>query len=216
MGQQGIYRLLCSEFDYDYGDIYDDDYYNDDYGGESTDINDEGTTTAGATESNGGGTTTEDDQNDRRKRSISAKSTNKTKKSKNKLKRTNSASSVLGLNILLYQDLDDYYKPPSWQSVVQNSYLGFKVSIPTQWYTAPIIIIERLSIISVFTVPLFSQILVHDPYSFPLVIGRGMSVGIGQEAFVSVNAQSRMRLVANNRTPSYGSIFLTFCTIHKK
>ena len=128
MGQQGIYRLLCSEFDYDYGDIYDDDYYNDDYGGESTDINDEGTTTAGATESNGGGTTSEDNSgNDRRKRSISAKSTNKTKKSKNKLKRTNSASSVLGLNILLYQDLDDYYKPPSWQSVVQNSYLGFKV-----------------------------------------------------------------------------------------
>ena len=66
-----------------------------------------------------------------------------------------------------------------------------------------------------FTVQLFSQILVHDPYSFPLVIGRGMSVGIGQEAFVSVNAQSRMRLVANNRTPSYGSIFLTTCTIHK-
>ena len=121
MGQQGIYRLLCSEFDYDYGDIYDDDYYNDDYGGESTDTNDEGTTTAGTTGSNG------DDQNDRKKRSVSAKSTNKTKKSKNKLKRTNSASSVLGLNILLYQDLDDYYKPPSWQSVVQNSYLGFKV-----------------------------------------------------------------------------------------
>ena len=74
--------------------------------------------------------------------------------------------------------------------------------------------IERLSIISVFTVPLFSQILVHDPYSFPLVIGRGMSVGIGQEAFVSVNAQSRMRLVANNRTLSYGNIFFT-CTTHK-
>ena len=53
------------------------------------------------------------------------------------------------------------------------------------------------------TVKLFSQILVHDPYSFPLVIGRGMSVGIGQEAFVSVNAQSRMRLVASNRTLSY-------------
>ena len=53
------------------------------------------------------------------------------------------------------------------------------------------------------TVQLFSQILVHDPYSFPLVIGRGMSVGIGQEAFVSVNAQSRMRLVASNRTLSY-------------
>ena len=58
-----------------------------------------------------------------------------------------------------------------------------------------------------FTVQLFSQILVHDPYSFPLVIGRGMSVGIGQEAFVSVNAQSRMRLVASKRTLSYGSIF---------
>ena len=129
MGQQGIHHLLCSEFDYDYGDIYDDDYYNDDYGGDSTDVNDEGTTPAGATESNDGGTVSNDsdDQNDRKKRSISAKSTNKTKKSKSKLKRTNSASSVLGLNILLYQDLDDYYKPPSWQGVVQNSYLGFKV-----------------------------------------------------------------------------------------
>ena len=59
-----------------------------------------------------------------------------------------------------------------------------------------------------FTVQLFSQILVHDPYSFPLVIGRGMSVGIGQEAFVSVNAQSRMRLVASSRTISHGSSFL--------
>ena len=38
-----------------------------------------------------------------------------------------------------------------------------------------------------------SKILVHDPYSYPLVIGRGMSVGIGQEAFVAVNAQTRTR-----------------------
>ena len=110
-------------------------------------MNDEGTTTIGVTESNDGGTTTKDNsgsnagsndeedgsennndnQNDRRKRSVPANSTNKTKKTKNKLKRTNSASSVLGLNILLYQDLDDYYKPPAWESVVQNSYLGFKV-----------------------------------------------------------------------------------------
>ena len=66
----------------------------------------------------------------------------------------------------------------------------------------------------IYAVQLFCQILVHDPYSFPLVIGRGMSVGIGQEAFVSVNAQSRMRLVANNRTLSYESIFFT-CTIRK-
>ena len=69
------------------------------------------------------------------------------------------------------------------------------------------------------TVHLLPQILVHDPYSFPLVIGRGMSVGIGQEAFVSVNAQSRMRLVASKRTLSHGNIFLlkyleATCTIH--
>ena len=38
-----------------------------------------------------------------------------------------------------------------------------------------------------------SKVLVHDPYSFPYVIGRGMSVGIGQEAFVAVNAQIRLR-----------------------
>ena len=34
-----------------------------------------------------------------------------------------------------------------------------------------------------------------------------MSLGIGQEAFIAVNAQSRMRLVTNNHTISHGSRF---------
>ena len=37
------------------------------------------------------------------------------------------------------------------------------------------------------------EVLVADPYAFPQVSGRGMSVGIGQEAFVSVYATIRER-----------------------
>ena len=40
---------------------------------------------------------------------------------------------------------------------------------------------------------LFLQLLVHDPYVFPYVIGRGMSVEVGQEAFVAVTAERRER-----------------------
>ena len=40
---------------------------------------------------------------------------------------------------------------------------------------------------------MYLKVLIHDPYAYPYVIGRGMAVGIGQEAFVAVNAQKRER-----------------------
>ena len=42
---------------------------------------------------------------------------------------------------------------------------------------------------------LILQVLVHDPYTFPLVSARGMSVGMGQETFVSVLATTRERYI---------------------
>ena len=62
----------------------------------------------------------------RRKRSTQGgKTSNSTNEPK--IKKTNSASSVLGLNILLFQNESDYNNPPNWEGIVQNSYLGFKV-----------------------------------------------------------------------------------------
>ena len=93
-----------SRFDYDYKDIYDDDYWNYKDKQESS------------------------LSKNRKKRSLPNETivqTNETKKITG-LRRTNSASSVLGLNILLYQDHDDY-KGKTWTGVVQNSFLGFKV-----------------------------------------------------------------------------------------
>ena len=90
-----------SRFDYDYKDIYDDDYWN---------------------------YKDKQDSENRKKRSLPNETIvqlNDTKKITG-LRRTNSASSVLGLNILLYQDHDDY-KGKTWTGVVQNSFLGFKV-----------------------------------------------------------------------------------------
>ena len=39
----------------------------------------------------------------------------------------------------------------------------------------------------------------HDPYAFPQVSGRGMSVGINQEAFVSVHTTIRERYLFVNQ-----------------
>ena len=93
-----------SRFDYDYKDIYDDDYWN--YKDKE-----------------------ESSLSKNRKKRSSPNETivqmNETKKITG-LRRTNSASSVLGLNILLYQDHDDY-KGKTWTGVVQNNFLGFKV-----------------------------------------------------------------------------------------
>ena len=71
-----------------------------------------------------------EDGNKKRRKRAATTSTPKRASSK-KLRKTNSASSVLGLNILLYQNQEDYYKPPSWKGLVQNSYVGFKV----RWLT---------------------------------------------------------------------------------
>ena len=57
---------------------------------------------------------------------IHKKRNGKTNKKTN-LRKTNSASSVLGLNVLLHQDYEDYWNPPGWKGLVQNSYHGFKV-----------------------------------------------------------------------------------------
>ena len=114
-----FYRLIYSfRFDYEYGDIYDEDYW--DYldklyrGSENEDPS--------------------LSSKDRKRRSLENNTTlgNDSDLGLSKgngttiLKRTNSASSVLGLNILLYQDQNDYYAS-NWTGVVQNSFLGFKV-----------------------------------------------------------------------------------------
>ena len=80
-------------------------------------------------ESESGDTQPENDADiiaNRRKRSTSGNETNNatTSKSKTVLKRTNSASSVLGLNVLLYQNQTEY-----WTGLVQNSFVGFKVRL---------------------------------------------------------------------------------------
>ena len=46
---------------------------------------------------------------------------------KEDLRRTNSASSVLGLNVLLYQNPDEYWRPPNWKGIVKDTFVGFKV-----------------------------------------------------------------------------------------
>ena len=46
---------------------------------------------------------------------------------KEDLRRTNSASSVLGLNVLLHQNHDEYWRPPEWKGVVKDTFVGFKV-----------------------------------------------------------------------------------------
>ena len=46
---------------------------------------------------------------------------------KEDLRRTNSASSVLGLNVLLHQNPDEYWRPPEWKGIVKDTFVGFKV-----------------------------------------------------------------------------------------
>jgi len=131
--------LRFSTFDYDYGDIYDDAYYAGDYYGDGYQDgggNDDGQTAGGTTEEESVATeaseTTEnanEENSGRRKRSTGAGQTSSINQNANtpKVRKTNSASSVLGLNLLLYQKESDYNKPPNWEGIVQNSYLGFKV-----------------------------------------------------------------------------------------
>ena len=107
--------IILRSFDYDYEDIYDDDYY-DDLDGENAENSDGG-------EEQDDGDNQESDKR-RRKRSTGTTTKNNTK---TKLKRTNSASSVLGLNVMLYQDRDDYFKKDGDIGVVHNNYYGFKV-----------------------------------------------------------------------------------------
>ena len=98
-------------FDYEYDDIYDDDYW--EYNDKLYDSSEELDYSV---------------PKNRKKRSLdddNRKRSNK-KKGKTSLRRTNSASSVLGLNILLYQNIDDY-RTINWTGVVQNSFFGFKV-----------------------------------------------------------------------------------------
>ena len=117
-----VFRNDFRSFDYDYEDIYDDDYWDD------LDT----TTTDSSVPSNN--TETQDSNGSapmkrrRRKRSTTTEKSNQTKTT---LKRTNSASSVLGLNILLYQDRDDYFGAGGAGEigVVSNNYYGFKVHI---------------------------------------------------------------------------------------
>ena len=103
--------LFIIRFDYEYDDIYDEDYWN---------YNDELY-----------------DRSEKQDRSISKnRETRSLGDERNEnlsettaeinLKRTNSASSVLGLNILLYQNENDY-RTLNWTGVVQNSFVGFKV-----------------------------------------------------------------------------------------
>ena len=64
----------------------------------------------------------------RRKRSAEGEKPRRNVKMSKKPRKTNSASSILGLNILLFQNKSDYSNPPTnWEGLVQNSYLGFKV-----------------------------------------------------------------------------------------
>ena len=104
--------LFIIRFDYEYDDIYDEDYWN--YNDELYDRSekqDRSISKNRETRSLG----------DERNENLS-----KTTAEIN-LKRTNSASSVLGLNILLYQNENDY-RTLNWTGVVQNSFVGFKVS----------------------------------------------------------------------------------------
>ena len=105
-------------FDYDYEDIYDEDYY--DY------LDGENSMETSISQS------VEDDGNnqeeDKRRKKRSTGTTTQ-KQTKTKLKRTNSASSVLGLNIMLYQDRDDYFKKDEEIGIVYNNYFGYKVLI---------------------------------------------------------------------------------------
>ena len=104
--------LFKIRFDYEYNDIYDEDYwnYNDDLyeRSEKMDLS---------------------ISKNRKKRSLGDERNENLDKNNAEisLKRTNSASSVLGLNILLYQNENDY-RTLNWTGVVQNSFVGFKVS----------------------------------------------------------------------------------------
>ena len=66
----------------------------------------------------------------RRKRSAEGEKPRSNVKMSKKPRKTNSASSILGLNILLFQNESDYtgiYSTTNWEGLVQNSYIGFKV-----------------------------------------------------------------------------------------
>ena len=117
-----VFRNDFRSFDYDYEDIYDDDYW--DYLDTTTTDSSVPANDTGTQDSNGSGPT----KRRRRKRSTTAEKSNRTKTT---LKKTNSASSVLGLNILLYQDRDDYFGDGGAGEigVVSNNYFGFKVLI---------------------------------------------------------------------------------------
>ena len=121
-----LYEIIFSSFDYDYGDIYDTDYWDWVY---NYNDNTTATTERSGTAQQGGNddsTQTDDTTTSRRRRKRSTETTNSTSTT---LKKTNSASSALGLNILLYQDKDDYFSSNRHKKlgVVQNHYYGYKV-----------------------------------------------------------------------------------------
>ena len=136
--------MFCNfsdDFDYDYeddegpgGDDY-GDYGPGDYDSSSNtgiaDEADESSLQGGDTSENEGGSITQDDndsgEGNRKKRSTSSQNVTSNKKSnKTKvtqpLRRTNSASSVLGLNLLLNPEVREYRT-----GLTQNNYEGFKV-----------------------------------------------------------------------------------------
>ena len=104
--------LFKIRFDYEYNDIYDEDYWN--YNDQLYERSEKMDLSI---------------SKNRQKRSLGDERYENLdqKKEEISLKRTNSASSVLGLNILLYQNENDY-RTLNWTGVVQNSFVGFKVS----------------------------------------------------------------------------------------
>lgn len=139
--------------------------------------------------------------NKRKKRStVETVTIKKTEKEKQKsLLRSNSASTLLGLTILLYPDVNQY-------KLSVNNFEGFKVSFLTQkaifWPY-----VDKAP--HIFTAP---QVLVHSPFSFPEVSSRGFAIDRNKEVFIGVSAQYTERypvaeLNANNLQMFYIKLY---------
>ena len=86
-----------------------------------------------------------------------------------KIRRTNSATTQLGLTVLLYPDKEEHL-------IGLNNYVGYRVCF-------------RCHFSYLFTSTHFhAQIQVHDPVNFPEVNARGFAVGMNQEVFIAVDA----------------------------
>lgn len=85
------------------------------------DYSDSGTDNGGTGDT---GSSNGEDGGRKRRSASGVKSAEKSNKTKATLRKTNSASSVLGLNVLLNGDEDNYQK-----GLIQNNYDGFTVNI---------------------------------------------------------------------------------------